>query len=195
MICSAFLWCWKNCTINLSRYTAGSSTISRILTLKENAEYKIRLRHELREFLNSLMRFEKYLKKVFVKLDLLDDSDVSIKIVQVPEASYSLFKEYVFDDVAPKFVADSTGTHYILRLATATGDRPLVNVNNLGHVSLDLDRLFKEGTLIYEMRDFDHLRDVKQVLHDSSAQLVQLRSVVNSVRTLIHANCDPRELI
>jgi len=162
---------------------------------KDDFEYKRTMRQEGRELLGCLKRFETYLKKVFVKLELLDESNLSIRLVEVPESSYSLFKKHFVEDLAPRFIADRSGGKYMLRLARGKNDYSLVSTNNLGHLSLDLDRLFKEGALVYEVIDFNDQQRVSQVLSDCSTDLLKLKAVTESLKVLIRKNCDLKNIL
>ena len=86
----------------------------------ESGEKKLELRKEMRDLIATLKRFEDRLKRVFFKIELLDDTDLSIKLVEVPEASYSIFKKHLVDDLAPKLLADREARSYILRFPTGT---------------------------------------------------------------------------
>jgi len=178
-----------------SAYQVLEEYVNNFDVLKNDVEYRRAMRHEARELLAYLKRFEQHLKKVFLKLKLLDESDLSIKLAEVPESSYSLFKKHFVEDLAPRLIADKSGARYVLRLAVSKTEHSLVSVNKLGHISLDLDQHFKEGRLVYEVIDFSDKSKVSQVLDDCSQDLLQLEMVADSLRALVRNNCDLRKLL
>lgn len=163
--------------------------------LSVDEEFKRSLRVEARRLLDSLKRFEDRLKALLIKLKLMDDSDVSIRLVKVPESSYSLFKKHFVDDLAPKFVADPSGHRYVLRVANTTGKHDLINHDKVGGVSIDLDQLFNEGHLTYEVVNFSDQVQVEQIIADCSNNLIQLNEVQRAFATLIRDNCDIEKVL
>lgn len=169
--------------------------VSRFDELNVDGEFKLRLRTDVRALLEALKRFEEYMRRVFVKLDLLDDSDASLKLALVPESSYALFKKYLVEDLAPQVVANRQGTKYLLRLVTAKSSASLVNVNRLGHISVDLDSLFEEKVLVYELVDFDIRHDIAKVLEDCAEELLALNAAREALKALLRKNCDLHKVL
>jgi hypothetical protein len=163
--------------------------------LKNDPKYKLAMRQESRELVELLKRYEIHLKKVFLKLKLLDEADLSIKLAEIPESSYTLFKNYFVEDLAPRFIADGTGANYVLRITVNKTRHSLVDVNKLGHISLDLKHLFDNGHLVYEVIDFSNTQYVKQVLQNCSLDLLKLKEVMESLGGLIRNNCNLQELL
>lgn len=149
------------------------------------------LRKEIRGLLHSLERFEERLRVIALQLDLLDESDVSIQLVQIPESSYALFKTYLAQDLAPRLVAERRGARYLLKVATSSADDvSLIHFDRVGHVSVDLNQLFREGVLRYELRDLERDSDREQLLSELQTELVRIRAAVDMVSTIIRKNCD-----
>ena len=163
--------------------------------LRDSTEYRIRIRQEFRDLVNTLKRFEDHLKSAFSTLKLVGGSELSVKLAKVPEASYSLFKKHFVDDLAPKFVADPLAHKYVLRVAVQRGQHELVNVDSMGNISLDLDQLFSNGQLDHEIIDFTDERKTGEVLRDCSDDLVRLSTVTQSLADLIKKNCDLRSIL
>lgn len=108
----------------------------------------------------------------------------------MPDSSKDLFKTYFVDDLAPRFIADKTGSKYVLRLTTKNNNtHKLVDINQLGHVSLDLARLFKEGHLSHEVIDIRNKRKVSGFLREFSDDILKLKSTTELLQTLIRTHC------
>lgn len=178
-----------------SAYQLFEEFINNFESLNNDSNFKQDLRYEARELLECLKRYEKQLKKVFIKLKLLDDTNLSIRLTEIPESSYTLFKRFFVDDLAPKFIADKSGKSYVLRLTVNRKKHLLVGTNKLGHISLDLEKLFSEGFLVYEINDFSSKSQRLNILQSCSSDLLKLKAVTESLKKLIKDNCDLKELL
>jgi hypothetical protein len=178
-----------------SAYQLLEEFVENYYSLYDDNDFKQKLRYEVKDLLNYLKRYEKQLKKVFTSLKLLDDNDLSIKLTEIPESSYTLFKSYFVDDLAPKFIADRSSNRYVLRIAVNKKKHSLVGTNNLGHISMDLERLFKDGYLGYEIIDFTTESQRLRILEACSADLLKLKEVNESLKKLLKDKCDIQSLL
>lgn len=159
-----------------------------------NPDARQSLRRELKALLQTLARYEGRLKDVAAKLSLLDEEDLSIRLYSVSGSSESIFKTHFVKDLAPQFVANLPGTEYVLRRTKRRTGDDLVSINELGHISLDLQRLFKEGRLTYETVDLNNRGEVDAFLGDLSDGIKDLRSAKDSLRALILKHCKVEDL-
>lgn len=163
--------------------------------LKDNDDFKLTMRYEARELLDCLKRYEKLLRKIFIKLKLIDDEGISIRLAKVPESSYTLFKRFFVEDLAPKFIADRTSNKYVLRLTVKKSKHEIVKFNKLGHISIDLEKLFNEGYLAYEIIEIGNKEMLADVLVECSNDLLALKNATEALRALIKSNCDLQKIL
>jgi hypothetical protein len=178
-----------------SCYHSFESYVHTFDVLKDDASFKQSVRRKTKEVLDSLKRFEGRLKSVFVKVKLMGEVQLAVNLVQVPESSYSLFKKYFVEDLAPKFLADASGTRYVIRIVKDTKEHPLLIRDNLGNVSLDLDDLFARGVLSHETIDFRDKIKVRQIIEDCSEELKRLSDIQESLGQLIRRHCQLAEML
>jgi hypothetical protein len=176
-------------------YKSLESFTAQYEVLKNNKDLQIQIRQEARDLLDSLKRFEAELKGVFVKLKLVGGQELSVTLVKVPEASYTLFKKYFVEDLAPTFVADPEGRKYVFRIVVENQKYELVNSDKLGRLSLDLDRLFEEGKIGYAIIDFSDRQQTAQMLRDCRQDLSRLRAASESLAETLKQNCDLKTIL
>jgi hypothetical protein len=162
--------------------------------LKADPGAKQQLRNELKALLQALVRYEVRLKDVAVKLSLLDEGGLSLKLYDVPGSSADIFETHFVKALAPQYVANKDGTEYVLRRTERRTGESLVTIDELGHISLDMTRLFKEGRLTHETVDLSNRGDVDSFLVGLDKGIKDLESVQASLRALILKHCKVEDL-
>ena len=117
-----------------------------------------------------------------------------MKLLEVPEASHSLFKKYFVDDLAPRLVSSPGGDKYFLKIMRDRTTHNLINTNAIGHASLDLQTLFDEGVLAHEFIDFSDQKRFSLLKDECKDDLVLLETNFKSLARLLKENCKAEEL-
>jgi len=153
-----------------------------------------RLQLTLKELVTALSYFENQLRATLVSLDLLDSTELSLRLVQIPESSYGLFKTHLFRDISPQLVG-GRAIPYAMTVVRASKTQTLIRKNEIGHVSINLDQLFSTGALSREWIQIDEHMDVDAFLAAILDNLANLDEVKALLSATLRANCNIATLI
>jgi|GEM_PF-4777434 len=181
-----------------TRFHHAFENFTKATSNDDNNEVKQKLRRELRELLNWLQKYEEHTREMFVALNLVNDSEdnpLGSTFVAVPWSSARLFQKYFVDDIAPRFVANAPGSEYLLRTTINVTNHPVVEFDQLGRISIDLRKLFKEGHLSWEGIDISDKSKVSGFSQELAADIQKLEAATKRLGDIILKHCELGEIL